>query len=117
LRVDIAGKSNYGNYTLYLNFSSYRKAMKQKPRIQSIKLVAIGNSKGVRLPKNILQKYDFSDSLLLEETEHGILLRPMQDEKLSWEKTYREMAMEKEDWQDFENTLLDGLDDFETKKV
>jgi antitoxin MazE len=93
--------------------------MKKQPRTQSIKLIAIGNSKGVRLPKSMLQKYDFSDTLWLEETEHGILLRPTEDEKLSWENTYREMAKEKEDWQDFENILLDGLetDDFETEKI
>jgi len=88
--------------------------MKNQTRTQSIKLIAIGNSKGIRLPKSILQKYGFSDTILLEETEHGILLRQIEDQKLSWEKTYKEMAKEKEDWQDFENTLLDGLDDFET---
>jgi antitoxin MazE len=93
--------------------------MKKQPRIRLTKLVAIGNSKGVRLPKNILQKYGFSDTLLLEETEHGILLRSQKDEKLSWEKTYKEMAKEKEDWQDFDDTLLDGLetDDFEAKEI
>jgi antitoxin MazE len=88
--------------------------MKNQTRTQSIKLIAIGNSKGIRLPKSILQKYGFSDTILLEETEHGILLRQIEDQKLSWEKTYKEMAKEKEDWQDFENILLDGLDDFET---
>jgi len=88
--------------------------MKNQTRTQSIKLIAIGNSKGIRLPKSILQKYGFSDTILLEETEQGILLRQIEDEKLSWEKTYKEMAEEKEDWQDFENALLDGLDDFET---
>jgi antitoxin MazE len=84
--------------------------MNKKSRTQSIKLVSIGNSKGVRLPKFILQKYGFSDRLLLEETEHGILLRQINDVKLSWEETYKEMAQEHEDWQDFENTILDGLE-------
>ena len=80
--------------------------MKKQPRVQSIKLVSIGNSKGVRLPKLILQKYGFSDELLLEETEQGILLRKVDDVKLSWEETFREMAQEREDWQDFENIVL-----------
>jgi antitoxin MazE len=84
--------------------------MKQQPRVQSIKLVSIGNSKGVRLPKLILQKYGFSDELLLEETEQGILLRKVDDVKLSWEETFREMAQEREDWQDFENIVLDGIE-------
>lgn len=84
--------------------------MKKQSRVQSIKLVSIGNSKGVRLPKLILQKYGFSDELLLEETEQGILLRKVDDVKLSWEETFWEMAQESEDWQDFENIVLDGLE-------
>jgi antitoxin MazE len=84
--------------------------MKKQSRIHSLKLISIGNSKGVRLPKFILQKYGFSDTLLLEETDQGILLRQMDNAKLSWEETYREMAQEQEDWEDFENTLLDGLE-------
>ena len=84
--------------------------MKNHPRTHNLKLVSIGNSKGVRLPKGILQKYGFSDRLLLEETEQGILLRQIDDVKLSWEETYKEIAQEHEDWQNFDNTLLDGLD-------
>jgi antitoxin MazE len=79
-------------------------------RTQQIQIVAIGNSKGIRLPKAILQKYGFSETLLLEETEQGILLRKIETPKLSWEETYREMATEQEDWSDFESTVLDGLD-------
>jgi antitoxin MazE len=50
---------------------------------------------------------------LLEETERGLLLRKKEDGKLSWEDTYKAMAEEKEDWTDFDTTLLDGLDDEE----
>jgi len=91
--------------------------MKNNHRTHSIKLVSIGNSKGVRLPKLILQKYGFSDTLLLEETEQGILLRQKDNTKLSWTETYQEMAQENEDWSEFENTLLDGLDDVATKAL
>jgi antitoxin MazE len=52
---------------------------------------------------------------LLEETDRGLLLRRKDDRKLSWENTYKAMAKEKEEWDDFDSTLLDGLedDDFE----
>jgi antitoxin MazE len=79
-------------------------------RTQQVQIVAIGNSKGIRLPKAILQKYGFSETLLLEETEQGIFLRKNETPKLSWEETYREMAAEQEDWSDVESTVLDGLD-------
>ena len=84
--------------------------MEQRKRIRDINLVPIGNSKGVRIPKVLIQKYGFSSSLLLEETDRGILLRKKGDSKLSWEDTYKAMAGEKEDWADFETTLYDGLE-------
>lgn len=85
--------------------------MEKNIRAMDIKLVPIGNSKGVRIPKALLQKYDLDNSLLLEETDRGLLLRKKHDTKLSWEGTYKAMANEKEDWADFDTTLLDGLED------
>jgi antitoxin MazE len=85
--------------------------MPKLTRSQTIKLVPIGNSKGIRIPKSVLQKYGFADSLILEETEQGLLLRKPNDEKLSWEDTYRAMAVEEEDWREFDVTLLDGLEE------
>ena len=84
--------------------------MEKQVRTRDIKLVAIGNSKGVRIPKVLLQKYGFDDSLLLEETESGLLLKKKNDSKISWEETYKAMATEQEDWSDFDITLLDGLE-------
>ncbi len=80
-------------------------------RTRDIKLVPIGNSKGVRIPKALLQKYGLNNSLLLEETDKGLLLRKKEDNKLSWEDTYKATANAKEDWDDFDTTLLDGLKD------
>jgi len=89
--------------------------VEQQTRVRDIKLIPIGNSKGVRLPKALLQKYGLNNSLLLEETDRGLLLRKKADNKLSWENTYKAMAGEKENWDDFDETLLDGLEgeDFE----
>jgi antitoxin MazE len=79
-------------------------------RSRDIKIVHIGNSLGVRLPKTLLQKYGFTSALVLEETAQGLLLRKKQDDKLSWTDTYKAMAIEGEDWSDYDQTLLDGLD-------
>ena len=85
--------------------------MEKQLRVRNVKLVPIGNSKGIRIPKAILQKYGLKDFLLLEETDRGLLLRRKEDRKLSWEDTFKSMAAEKEDWGDFETTLPDGLED------
>jgi len=85
--------------------------MEKQLHTRDVKLVIIGNSKGIRIPKVLLQKYGFENLLLLEETEKGLLLRKKEDNKLSWEDTFKEMAAEKEDWSDFDEALLDGLGD------
>jgi antitoxin MazE len=84
--------------------------MENQSRSRNVRLISIGNSKGIRLPKSILQKYGFADSLLLEETEQGILLKSQGSSKLSWEETYKAIAAEQQDWADFDDALLDGLE-------
>ncbi len=85
------------------------KTPKPAPAIE-LKVVAIGNSRGVRLPKAIIERYEIKDSLMLEAREEGLLLRGKPDKRLTWEETYREAAREREDWSAFDTTLADGLD-------
>lgn len=85
--------------------------MENQIRSRDAKLVPIGNSKGVRIPKALLQKYGLKNPLLIEETDKGLLLRNKEESKLSWENTYKTMANEKENWDDFDTILLDGLED------
>ena len=85
--------------------------MHSQLRTRDAKIVPIGNSKGIRIPKALLQKYGLKNSLLIEETDKGLLLRNKEESKLSWEDTFKAMAAENEQWDDFDATLLDGLDD------
>jgi len=75
-----------------------------------IKVVPIGNSRGVRLPMSVLAKYVIGEFVVLEEREEGVLLRSKKDKRLSWVETYKDMARERENWSDFETTTADGLD-------
>ncbi|MFT5088009.1 MAG: antitoxin MazE [Candidatus Latescibacterota bacterium] len=84
--------------------------MSKTTSTRDVKLIPIGNSKGIRLPKVLLQKYGWSDSLVLEETDEGIYLYSKEKNKLSWQETYRDMAAEEEDWSDLDATVGDGLD-------
>ena len=75
------------------------------------KLINIGNSKGIRLPKKLIQKYHLDEKLTLEEKKEGILIKAdIPDNKLSWDETYKEMEKEKEDWSDFDILASDGID-------
>ena len=84
--------------------------MDQSSHSREVKLIAIGNSKGIRIPKAILDKYGWSDRLTMEELDESIVLRGKEKNKLSWEETYRAMAEESEDWSDFEAVADDGLE-------
>ena len=84
--------------------------MQKTSRTIELKVVAIGNSRGVRLPKTVLDKYAIKGELVLEERSEGLLLRNKRDKRLSWEDTFKETAREREDWSDFDATVADGLD-------
>ena len=79
--------------------------------MKEMKLVPIGNSKGIRLPKTIIRKYNFEDSLILVEADDGVFLRNKNSGKLSWEDSYKMMAEESENWDEFDVALLDGIDE------
>ena len=76
---------------------------------RDIKLVAVGNSRGVRLPRELLRKYGISDVLVLEERSEGILLRGSSGAKMSLDQTFAEMAAAQEDWSEWEGIAADGL--------
>ncbi len=77
----------------------------------TLKVVRIGNSRGVRLPARLLGRYRIGDELTVEERQEGILLRPAGASvaKLSWEETAREMARAAEDWGDWDSVASDAL--------
>ena len=84
--------------------------MPKAVRKLELKVVAIGNSRGVRLPGDVLARNNIRDVVVLEEREDGIVLRPKRDRRLSWVETFREMAREREDWSDLDTVVTDGLD-------
>jgi len=86
-----------------------------------VKIAKIGNSRGVRIPAEVLRRYAFGDAAIMIESVDGILLRPKQqaDAKLSWTDTAKAMAAAAEDWSDWDVAASDGLDDipWETASV
>lgn len=77
---------------------------------RDLKLITIGNSKGIRIPEVLLQKHGWSGWLVLEEREDGVFLYSKEKNKLSWEESCRAMDAEREDWSDLDVAVGDGLD-------
>lgn len=82
--------------------------------VRPVKIIAIGNSRGVRLPQALLRRYGMSEQITLEERPEGLLLRGSISAKASLKQTFTEMAREQaaglEDWSDLDGTASDGLD-------
>lgn len=81
-------------------------------RTRELKVARIGNSRGVRLPASSLKRYSVGSIMIMEERAEGILLRSAGPavEKLTWEDTAREMAIKGEDWSEWDEMDMDGLD-------
>jgi antitoxin MazE len=80
------------------------------PKTVELKIVPIGNSRGVRLPREIIERYAIEETIVLEAREEGLVFRNKHDKRLSWGDTFKDMARERENWTDFEGTIADGLD-------
>ena len=52
----------------------------------SVKLTKIGNSKGVRLNKQLLNRYKFGDFIEVDELPDGLLLKAPSDQKFHGKK-------------------------------
>ena len=79
-------------------------------KISELAVTRVGNSRGVRLPAEVLRRYRIRDSLIMEQRLDEIVLRPKRTrrQKLTWAETYQQMANEEEDWSAWES-LPEGL--------
>lgn len=55
------------------------------------KIINIGNSRGLRIPKKVLTKYDIGDHVELDLVEEGIMIRPKKHPREGWAEAAREM--------------------------
>ena len=56
-----------------------------------ISVINIGNSKGIRLSKTILEKYSINDKIELILEKGYIILKPKTEPRKNWEKAFKKM--------------------------
>lgn len=56
-----------------------------------ISIISIGNSKGIRLSKTILEKYNIQDTVELILEKSYIILKPKSHPRKGWEKSFKKM--------------------------
>ncbi|MAN27964.1 MULTISPECIES: AbrB/MazE/SpoVT family DNA-binding domain-containing protein [Mesonia] len=60
-------------------------------------IIKIGNSKGLRLSKTILEKYHIKDKVELILEKGQIILRPIHSPRKNWEDKFKKMAENNDD--------------------
>ena len=61
------------------------------------KIVKIGNSQGVRIPKALLEQANLGEEVELEVQEGQVIVRPSVAPRAKWEQAFARMATEGED--------------------
>jgi antitoxin MazE len=57
-----------------------------------ISIIPIGNSKGIRLPKTVIEQLEIKDRVSLEIEEEKIVLRPIEKiPREGWAEAFKEM--------------------------
>lgn len=62
-----------------------------------ISIIQIGNSKGIRLAKTILEKYEITDKVELILKEGFLILKPVKNVREGWNEAFKKMADREDD--------------------
>ena len=76
------------------------------------KIIRIGNSRGIRLPKPILEASGFGDEVELKVEEgRVILMRPQKHPREGWAESIAAIGPDDEDWSDWDNLSGEALEE------
>jgi len=57
----------------------------------NISIIPIGNSRGIRLGKSILEKYNIKDTVEVILEKDYIILKPISSPRKGWDKAFKKM--------------------------
>ena len=72
-----------------------------------ISVIPIGNSKGIRLPKTLLEKYHIKDTVEHILEKGYIIIKPKSSPRKGWDKAFKKMHSNKDD----KSLLMDVFED------
>ena len=72
-----------------------------------VSVVRIGNSKGIRLSKTLLERYNIKDSVDLILEKGQIVLRPLATPRKGWDEAFKEMNKNGDDRLLFDDVFED----------
>jgi len=60
-------------------------------------LVRIGNSRGIRIPKPVIEQCGLTNEVELEVRQHELIIRPPHSPRADWDQAFKNMAARGED--------------------
>ena len=61
------------------------------------KIIPIGNSQGIRIPKTIIEQCEFNNSIEMKVIDGSLVLTPVKNVREGWEESFQEMAINGDD--------------------
>lgn len=62
-----------------------------------VSIIQIGNSKGIRFSKTIIEKYNFRDKVDLILEKGHIIIKPLTRPRKGWEEAFKKMSEQGDD--------------------
>ena len=72
-----------------------------------VSLIKIGNSKGIRLSKTLIEKYNLRDTVELILEKGFIIIKPSSEPRKGWDMSFKEMAANGDDQLLFDDIFED----------
>ena len=69
-----------------------------------VSVIKIGNSRGIRLSKTMLEKYNIQDSVNITLEDDQIVIKPVSKPRKGWGMAFKQMAKDGDD-----NLLIDDV--------
>ena len=60
-------------------------------------IIRIGNSRGLRIPKAVLEQCGMKRAVNLEITDHSLIITPCEETRSGWTESFELMAKNKDD--------------------
>lgn len=60
-------------------------------------LIRIGNSRGIHIPKVLVEQYRFNDEVELEPRRDHLVIRPITPTRAGWDDAFRRMGQRGDD--------------------
>lgn len=91
---------------MYLHFRSKFMAIRTR-------IIQIGNSQGIRIPKSLLEQTGLEGDVELAVKDNSIIIQPLHDARAGWEEAFKTMSEHGDDSLLIDDASTSGWDEEE----